>query len=89
MGAIAEGMRCIRPPSETRKNRIKTGRQMESLFCLQLKFLRLQMSQTVTRQRLLKTFFGLAVEFLYELLCWQIKGNFDCSTGSWRSGTGF
>ena len=24
-GAIAEGMRCIRPPSDTRKNRIKTG----------------------------------------------------------------
>ena len=24
--AIAEGMRCIRPPSDTRKNRIKTGR---------------------------------------------------------------
>ena len=23
--AIAEGMRCIRPPSETRKNRIKIG----------------------------------------------------------------
>ena len=23
--AIAEGMRCIRPPSDTRKNRIKTG----------------------------------------------------------------
>ena len=26
VGAIAEGMRCIRPPSDTRKNRIKTGR---------------------------------------------------------------
>ena len=25
VGAIAEGMRCIRPPSDTRKNRIKTG----------------------------------------------------------------
>ena len=23
--AIAEGMRCIRPPSDTRKNRIKIG----------------------------------------------------------------
>ena len=23
--AIAEGMRCIRPPSDTRKNRIETG----------------------------------------------------------------
>ena len=26
VGAIAEGMRCIQPPSDTRKNRIKTGR---------------------------------------------------------------
>ena len=26
VGAIAEGMRCIRPPSDTGKNRIKTGR---------------------------------------------------------------
>ena len=25
VGAIAQGMRCIRPPSDTRKNRIKTG----------------------------------------------------------------
>ena len=25
-GAIAEGMRCIRPPSDTKKNQIKTGR---------------------------------------------------------------
>ena len=24
-GVIAEGMRCIRPPSDTRKNRTKTG----------------------------------------------------------------
>ena len=26
VGAIAEGMRSIRPPSDTGKNRIKTGR---------------------------------------------------------------
>ena len=26
VGAIAEGMRCIQPPSDSRKNRIKTGR---------------------------------------------------------------
>ena len=25
VGAIAEGMKCIRPPSDTRKNRIKAG----------------------------------------------------------------
>ena len=26
VGVIAEGTRCIRPPLDTRKNRIKTGR---------------------------------------------------------------
>ena len=32
--------------------------------------------------------FGLAVEFLYELLCWQTKG-IPTSSGSWHNGTGF
>ena len=41
------------------------------------KFFGMQMSQTVTRQRLIDDVFGLAVEFLYELLCWQIKENAD------------
>ena len=35
MRAIAEGIRCIRPPLVTRKNRIKTGLMMMMMNSLQ------------------------------------------------------
>ena len=50
----------------------------------------MQMSQTVTRQRILMTFlYLLFVQFLCELLCRQIKKNSDYSSGLWLNGTGF
>ena len=36
--AIAEGMRCIRPPSVTRKNRIKTGLMMMMMILSYITF---------------------------------------------------
>ena len=61
---------------------------MESLFCLQQKFFRMQMSQTVTRQRLLMTFLDSLFNFCMSCSVGRSKG-IPTSSGSWHNGTGF
>ena len=60
---------------------------MESLFCVQLKFFRMQMSQTVTRQRLLTTCLDSPFNFCTSCSVGRSKGIPTSCSGSWHNGT--